>query len=70
MLKGEGWLPTYTLVSALEAVQGLLKWPEEGVESPLNVDLAVLMRLGDRVAWGAMVRYWCEEERWEGPGLE
>ena len=65
LLKRDGWVPTYTLADAVEAVQGLLGWPEEGIESPLNVDLAVLMRTEDRVAWEGMVRFWCEEERWE-----
>ena len=69
LLRKDAWSPAFTLVSALEAVQGLLRWPEEGVDSPLNVDLAALMRSGDRVAWEGMVRFWCEERTWEGHGL-
>ena len=69
LLRKDAWSPAFTLVSALEAVQGLLKWPEEGVDSPLNVDLAALMRSGDRVAWEGMVRFWCGERRWEGDEL-
>ena len=60
----EAWTPAYTLVSTLEAVEQLLREPE--VDSPLNVDVAVLLRQGDRVGGEGLVRFWCEERRYVG----
>jgi hypothetical protein len=60
------WTPVYTLASTLEAVHHLLRYPD--VDSPLNVDVAVLIRTGDRVAAEGLVRYYCWEWRWEGDG--
>jgi len=48
----------------LEAVHHLLTHPE--VDSPLNVDIAVLMREGDAVGAEGLVRFWCWERRWGG----
>ena len=39
---------------------------EPVAESPLNVDVAGLLRGGDQVGFEGMVRYWCGERRWEG----
>ena len=61
-----GWTPVYTLASTLEAVHMLLQYPD--VESPLNVDVAVLLRNGDRVGAEGLVRWCCWEWRWEGDG--
>ena len=44
----------------------LLRYPE--CDSPLNVDVATLIRQGDRVGWEGVVRFWCQEKRWEGDG--
>lgn len=44
----------------------LLQYPD--VESPLNVDVAVLLRNGDRVGAEGLVRWCCWEWRWEGDG--
>lgn len=60
----ERWTPAYTLVAVCEAVQMLLAEP--AVDSPLNVDLAGLLRGGDRVGFEGVVRFWCGERRWEG----
>ncbi|KAL9007406.1 MAG: hypothetical protein Q9173_007315, partial [Seirophora scorigena] len=43
-----GWTPAYTVARSLEAVWLMLRYPE--VDSPLNVDVAVLLRTGDAVA--------------------
>lgn len=59
----EGWSAAYTLVQVCEAVQQLLAEP--AVESPLNVDVAGLLR-GDTVGFEGVVRFWCGERRWEG----
>lgn len=56
------WTPAYTIVSTLEAVHQLLAYPE--VDSPLNVDVAALLRSGDRVAAEGLVRWCCHEWRW------
>jgi len=51
------WTPAYGIVSTMEAIQQLLT---EGGEpdSPLNIDLAVLLREGDRVAADGLVRFY------------
>ncbi|KDE03638.1 hypothetical protein MVLG_05888 [Microbotryum lychnidis-dioicae p1A1 Lamole] len=53
VLKTE-WSPVWTLTSACLAVQALLAVPEPS--SPLNVDAANLLRLGDQVAFSSMAR--------------
>jgi len=55
----DGWSPAYTLSSTLEAVQRLLGDPNP--DSPLNVDVGVLMRLGDMVAVEGLVRWGLRE---------
>ncbi|KAF2770818.1 ubiquitin-conjugating enzyme [Teratosphaeria nubilosa] len=51
------WTPAYTVVRTLEAVQMLLS--EGGdAESPLNVDLARLVREGDFVGAEGLVRFY------------
>lgn len=52
------------VVGALEAVGRLLGEP--GWESPLNVSVAALGRLGDKVGVRGLVGFWCGEERFEG----
>lgn len=61
---GGAWTPAYTLATTLSSVHNLLSAPE--VDSPLNVDLAVLLRQGDRVGAEALVRYCCGRWRWDG----
>lgn len=58
------WTPAYTLAMCVEAVLQMLDEP--GVDSPLNVDVARLIRDGDTVAAEGLVRFWCEESRYEG----
>ncbi|KAL2072793.1 hypothetical protein VTL71DRAFT_12136 [Oculimacula yallundae] len=60
----ENWTPVLGVVGALESVGRLLG--EAGVDSPLNVEVASLLRNGDKVGARALVGFWCEEERWEG----
>lgn len=60
----DGWSPAYTISSTLTAVQQLLTSAE--VDSPLNVDVAVLVREGDLVGAEGLIRYWCGAERWTG----
>ena len=49
------WTPAYGLVSSLEAVQQLLSAGGEA-DSPLNLDVARLVREGDLVGAEALVR--------------
>ncbi|KAK0515985.1 hypothetical protein JMJ35_002019 [Cladonia borealis] len=62
----DAWLPTYTLSSTLEAIHQLLAYPE--VDSPLNLDIANLLKQGDKVGGEGLVRFWCGERRWGGDG--
>ncbi|KAJ5554971.1 hypothetical protein N7535_007414 [Penicillium sp. DV-2018c] len=64
LLTTEHWSPVYTLSSTLTAIQQLLTDPQP--DSPLNVDVAALLRDGDLAAWESVVRYWTGEERWNG----
>ncbi|WEW57351.1 ubiquitin-conjugating enzyme E2 [Emydomyces testavorans] len=66
LLTAEHWTPAYTLRATLAAVHQLLRDPRP--ESPLNVDVAALLREGDVLGWESLVRYWTAEERWEGGG--
>lgn len=56
LLKGS-WTPAYGIVSTLEAVQQLLSAGGEP-DSPLNIDLARLLRDGDLVGAEALVRFY------------
>ncbi|KAK1076943.1 hypothetical protein LTR33_008508 [Friedmanniomyces endolithicus] len=51
------WTPAYGIVSTLEAVQQLLSAGGEP-DSPLNIDVAVLLREGDSVAAESLVRFY------------
>ncbi|THD00305.1 hypothetical protein EYZ11_000198 [Aspergillus tanneri] len=64
LLTTEHWSPVYTLSTTLTAIQHLLTDPSP--DSPLNVDVAALLRDGDIPAWESIVRFWTEEERWQG----
>ncbi|KAH8694898.1 putative ubiquitin conjugating enzyme [Talaromyces proteolyticus] len=66
LLTSEHWSPVYTISTTLSAVHQLLTDPRP--DSPLNVDVAALLRDGDVPGWESIVRYWTEEERWQGPG--
>lgn len=63
MLK-ENWTPVLGVVGALESVVRLLGEP--GVDSPLGVEVAALVRQGDGIGARGLVGYWCGEERFEG----
>jgi len=64
LLTTEHWTPAYTLSTTLSAIQQLLTDPRP--ESPLNVDVAALLRDGDQVGWESLVRFWTAESRWDG----
>lgn len=58
------WSPVLTLSSTMTSVQQLLTSAEP--DSPLNVDIAVLLREGDYVGAEALIRFYTITERWEG----
>ncbi|KAJ6115941.1 Ubiquitin-conjugating enzyme E2 pex4 [Penicillium sp. IBT 18751x] len=64
LLTTEHWTPIYTISSTLTAIHQLLTEPAP--DSPLNVDVAALLRDGDIAGWESIVRYWTAEERWQG----
>lgn len=59
LLTTEHWSPAYTLSTTLEAIAQLLAEPN--LDSPLNLDVANLLRNGDGMAAEALVRFWCAE---------
>lgn len=62
----ENWTPVLGVVGALESVGRLIQDAGEGVDSPLNIDVANLLRAGDGIGAEGLVRYWCGEERFTG----
>jgi peroxin-4 len=48
----------------MTSIQQLLTSAEP--DSPLNVDVAMLMRLGDEVGARSLIRWYTESERYEG----
>lgn len=63
----DAWTPTYSVLECVRAVRMLLAYP--GVDSPLNVDVAALIRAGDTLAARRLTEYWCtlDRGRYEGP---
>jgi len=55
----DAWTPAYTLQSTVEAIWQMLANP--GVDSPLNVDVAALLRQGDSVGAEGLVRFYVGE---------
>ena len=60
----EAWTPAYSVLECVRAVRMLLACPE--TDSPLNVDVAALIRGGDAVGARRLVELWCEDERYGG----
>lgn len=50
------WTPAWGIASALMAVQTMLGMPEP--DSPLNIDAASLVRLGDMKAYNQLIQYY------------
>lgn len=64
LLQAKAWTPAMGVAACVRAVRLLLNTP--GTDSPLNVDLAALLRAGDTIAATRLVRLWCAEKRYEG----
>lgn len=60
VLEQAHWTPAWTLIQVVEAVIQLLKQPEP--DSPLNVDVANLVRAGDLTAWRSLARYHAQQQ--------
>ncbi|KAK7459282.1 ubiquitin-conjugating enzyme [Colletotrichum acutatum] len=62
----DAWTPAYSILESVRAVRTLLAYPE--TDSPLNVDVAALLRGGDVMGTRALVEFWCrdDEGRYEG----
>jgi peroxin-4 len=58
------WSPAYTISSTLTAVHQLLTSAEP--DSPLNIDVAVLLREGDLAGAYSLIRYYTGVFRYEG----
>ncbi|RDA96084.1 hypothetical protein CP533_5929 [Ophiocordyceps camponoti-saundersi (nom. inval.)] len=67
-LLAEAWTPAYSILECVRALRFLLACPE--VDSPLNVDVAALLRQGDRLGARRLVECWAlddERGRYHGP---
>lgn len=60
-LLSTSWTPAYTLSSTVSAIQHLLTSAEP--DSPLNIDVAQLLRQGDYIGAESLVRFYAGEER-------
>jgi peroxin-4 len=60
----DAWSPAYSVLECVRAVRMLLSAP--GIDSPLNIDVAALLRDGDVLGARRLVELWVEEERFEG----
>ncbi|KAF2873608.1 ubiquitin-conjugating enzyme/RWD-like protein [Massariosphaeria phaeospora] len=58
------WTPAYTITTTLTSVHQLLTSAEP--ESPLNVDVAQLLRQEDYVGAESLIRFYTETERYDG----
>ncbi|AEO70282.1 uncharacterized protein THITE_27406, partial [Thermothielavioides terrestris NRRL 8126] len=55
----DAWTPAYSVLECVRAVRMLLAAP--AVDSPLNVDVAALLRAGDVLGARRLVELWVEE---------
>jgi peroxin-4 len=62
----DAWTPAYSVLECVRAVRMLLGCPE--TDSPLNVDVAALIRAGDAVGARRLVEFWVRDEvgRYDG----
>ncbi|KAH6646409.1 ubiquitin-conjugating enzyme [Truncatella angustata] len=62
----DAWTPAYSVLECVRAVRMLLGYP--GTDSPLNVDVAALIRSGDGVGARRLVEFWVGDDggRYDG----
>lgn len=58
------WTPAYTISTTMTSIHQLLTSAEP--DSPLNVDIAQMFRIGDEVGAMSLIRFYTETERYEG----
>lgn len=58
------WTPAYTISTTMTSIQQLLTSAEP--DSPLNVDVAQLFRIGDEIGAQSLIRFYTETERYDG----
>ncbi|OJD30600.1 ubiquitin-conjugating enzyme [Diplodia corticola] len=58
------WSPAFTVSTTMTSVHQLLTSAEP--DSPLNIDIAQLLRQGDIVGYESLIRFYTEMERYEG----
>ncbi|KAB2581102.1 Ubiquitin-conjugating enzyme E2 pex4 [Lasiodiplodia hormozganensis] len=58
------WSPAFTISTTMTSVHQLLTSAEP--DSPLNIDIAQLLRQGDMVGYDSLIRFYTETERYEG----
>ncbi|CDM31758.1 hypothetical protein DTO013E5_1983 [Penicillium roqueforti] len=61
-LLDDDWSPLGGLAAVVKAVQLLLTEPNP--DSPMNVEISILLRDGDVAGYESVVRYLTEEQRW------
>lgn len=63
----DAWTPAYSVLECVRAVRMLLGCPE--TDSPLNVDVAALLRGGDVLGTRKLVEFWVHDVdgRYDGP---
>jgi len=57
------WTPAYTISATMTSIHQLLTSAEP--DSPLNVDVAQLFRVGDEIGAQSLIRFYTETERYE-----
>ncbi|KAL5120056.1 hypothetical protein ACEQ8H_002154 [Pleosporales sp. CAS-2024a] len=58
------WTPALTITATMTTIHQLLTSAEP--DSPLNVDVAQLFRIGDHVGAQSLIRFYTETERYDG----
>jgi len=58
------WSPAYTISATLTSIHQLLTSAEP--DSPLNIDIAQLLRQGDSMGAESLIRYYAVTSRYEG----
>lgn len=57
------WSPAFTISTTLTSIHQLLTSAEP--DSPLNIDIAQLLRQGDLLGAESLIRFYTETERYE-----
>ncbi|KAF2762733.1 UBC-like protein [Pseudovirgaria hyperparasitica] len=58
------WTPAYTISSTMTCIHQLLT--DGAADSPLNMDIAMLIRQGDKAGAENLIRFYTQRERYNG----